>query len=66
MVPVLKNVEERYTTKNYCTVSQVFEKLVNIRIFDHLEIFCFFLISSMVSGLADLRTVASDGIGRAF
>ena len=42
MVPVLKNVEERYTTKNYCTVSQVFEKLVNIRIFDHLEIFCFF------------------------
>ena len=42
VVPVLKNVEERYTTKNYCTVSQVFEKLVNIRIFDHLEIFCFF------------------------
>ena len=42
MVPVFKNVGERYTAKNYCpvsllsVVSKVFEKLVN-RIVDHLE-----------------------------
>ena len=38
VVPVLKNVGERYTAKNYCTVSlltvvsKVFEKLVNSKI----------------------------------
>ena len=38
-----KNVGERSTAKNYCpisllsVVSKVFEKLVNNRIFDHLE-----------------------------
>ena len=43
MVPVFKNVGERYTAKNYCpvsllsVVSKVFQKLVNNRIADHLE-----------------------------
>ena len=44
VVPVFKNVVgERSTAKNYCpvsllsVVSKVFEKLVNNRIFDHLE-----------------------------
>ena len=43
MVPVSKNVGERYTAKNYCpvsllsVVSKVFQKLVNNRIVDHLE-----------------------------
>ena len=43
MVPVLKNVGERSTAKNYhpvsplSVVSKVFEKLVNNRIVDHLE-----------------------------
>ena len=43
MVPVFKNVGERFTAKeNYrlvillSVVSKVFEKLVNIRIIDHL------------------------------
>ena len=43
VVPVFKNVGERYTAKNYCSVSllsvvsKVVEKLVNNRIVDHLE-----------------------------
>ena len=43
MVPVLKNVGERFTTKNYCSfsllsvVSKVFVKLGSNRIVDHLE-----------------------------
>ena len=43
VVPVLKNVEERSTAKNYCPVSllsvisKVFEKVVNNRIVYHLE-----------------------------
>ena len=51
VVPVFKNVAERSTVKNYCPVtllsviSEVFEKLVNNRIADHLEkyglSFCF-------------------------
>ena len=42
MVPVVKNVGERSTAKNYCpisllsVVSIVFEKLVNNRTADHL------------------------------
>ena len=59
VVPVFKNVGERYTAKNYCpvsllsVVSKVFEKLVNNRIVDHLEKCGLFLISSMVLGLVD-------------
>ena len=43
MVPVFKNLGERSTAKKYCpvgllsVVSKVFEKLVNIRIVNHLE-----------------------------
>ena len=43
VVPVFKNVGKMSTAKNYCpvsllsVVSQVFEKLVNNRIVDHLE-----------------------------
>ena len=48
VVPVLKNVGERSTAKNYrlvsllSVVSKVFEKLVNNRIVDHLEKCCLF------------------------
>ena len=48
VVPVFKNLGERSTTKNYCPVSllsvdsRVFEKLVNNRIVDYLEIYSFF------------------------
>ena len=44
VVPVFMNVVERHTAKNYCCVSlfcvvtKVFEKLVNDRLLDHLEI----------------------------
>ena len=47
VVPVFKNVQERSTAKNYhpvsllSVVSKVFEKLVNNRIVDHLEKYCF-------------------------
>ena len=41
MVPVFNGVGERSTAKNYCPVnllvSEVFEKLVNNRIVDHLQ-----------------------------
>ena len=43
MVPVFKNVGERYTANNYgpvsflSRVSKIFEKLGNNRIVDHLE-----------------------------
>ena len=43
VVPVFENVVERSTAKNYCpaillsVVSEVFEKLVNNWIVDHLE-----------------------------
>ena len=57
VVPVFKNVGERSTAKNYhpvsllSVVSKVFEKVVNIRIVDHLEKCGLFFISSMVLGL---------------
>ena len=43
MVPVFNNFREGSTAKNYCpvsflsVVSKVFAKLLNKRIFDHLE-----------------------------
>ena len=58
VVPVFKNVGERSTAKNYrpvrllSVVSEVFEKLVNNRIVDQ--------------STADLLTVVSDRIARAF
>ena len=76
VVPVFKNVGERSTAKNcrpvslLSVVSKVFEKLVNNRIVDHLEE-CG-LVSDFQYGfrssqsIADLLTVLSDRIARAF
>ena len=76
VVPVFKNVGERSTTKNYrpvsllSVVSKVFEKLVNNRIVDHLEkcgLFSDFQYDFRSSrSTADLLTVVSDRIARAF
>ena len=75
MVPVFKNVGEWSTAKNYhpvslfSVVSRVFEKLVN-RIVDHLEkcgLFSHFQYGFRSSrSTADLLTVVSDRIARAF
>ena len=76
VVPVFKNVGEGSTAKNYfpvsllSVVSKVFEKLVNNRIVDHLDKCGFF--SDFQYGFrssqstADLLTVVSDRIARAF
>ena len=76
VVPVIKNVGERSTAKNYhpvsllSVVSKVFEKLVNNRIVDHLEkcgLFSDFQYGFRSSrSSADLLTVVSDIIARAF
>ena len=73
---VFINVGERSTAKNYCpvsllsVVSKVFEKLVNNRIVDHLEkcdLFSDFQYGFRSSwSTADLLTVVSDRIARAF
>ena len=76
VVPVVKNAGERSTAKNYrpgsllSVVSKVFEKFVNNRIVDHLEKYGLF--SDFQYGFrssrstADLLTVVSDRIARAF
>ena len=76
VVPVLKNVGEWFTAKPYRPVSllsvvrKVFQKLVNDKIIDHLEKFGLF--PNLQHGFrscrstADLLTVLSDGIVRAF
>ena len=76
VVPVFKNVGERFAAKNYhpaslrSVVSKVFEKLVNNWIVDHLEKCGFF--SDLQHGFrssrstADLLTVLSDRIARTF
>ena len=76
VVPVFKNVGERSTAKNCCLVSllsvlsKVFEKLVNNRIVGHLEkcgLFSDFQYGFRSSrSTADLLTVVSDRIARAF
>ena len=76
VVLVFKNVGERSTAKKYCpvsllsVVSKVVEKLVNNRIVDHLEkcgLFSDFLYGFRSSrSTADLLTVVSDRIARAF
>ena len=76
VVPVFENVGERSTAKNYrpvsllSVVSKVFEKLVNNRIVDHLEkcdLFSDFQYGFRSSrSTADLLTVVSDRIARAF
>ena len=75
VVPVFKNVGERFTVKNYrpvsllSVVSKVFQKLVNNRIVDHLEkcgLFSDFQYGFRSSrSTDDLLTVASDRISRA-
>ena len=76
VVPVFKNVGERFTAKNYhpvsllSVVSKVFEKLVNNSIVDHLEkcglFYDFQYGFSSCRSTADLLTVVSDRIARAF
>ena len=76
VVPVFKNVGERSTAKNYhpdrllSVVSKVFEKLENNKIVDHLEkcgLFSDFQYGFRSSrSTADLLTVVSDRIARAF
>ena len=76
MVPVFKNVGERSTAINYrpvsllSVVSKVFEKLVNNRIVDHLDkcgLFSDFQYRfRSFRPTADLLTVVSDRIARAF
>ena len=76
VVPVFKNVGERSTAKSYrpvsllSVVSKVFEKLVNKRIVDDLEkcgLFSDFQYGFRSSrSTADLLTVVSDRIARAF
>ena len=74
MVPVFKNIGERFTAKNYhpvsllSVVSKVFEKLINNRIVYHVEkcgLFSDFLYSFRSSrSTADLLTVVSDRIAK--
>ena len=76
VVPVFKNVGERSTAKNYhpvsllSVVSKIFEKFVNNRIVDHIEkcgLFSDFQYGFRSSrSTADLLTVVSDRIARAF
>ena len=76
VVPVFTNVGKRSNAKNYCpvsllsVVSNVFEKLGNNRIADHLEkcgLFSDFQYDFMSSkSTADLLTVVSKRIPRAF
>ena len=76
VVPVFKNVGEKFTATNYhpvtllSVVSKVFENLVNNRVVDHLEkcsLFSDFQYGFRSSrSTADLLTVLSDRIARAF
>ena len=76
MVPIFKIVGERSAAKNYrpvsllSVVSKVFEKLVNNWIVDHLGKCCFFFHFQydfrFFRSNADLLTVVSDRIARAF
>ena len=76
MVPVFKNVVERSAAKNYhpfsllSVDSKVFEKLVNNRIVDQLETCGLFSDSQYgfksSQSTADILTLVSDRIGRAF
>ena len=76
VVPVFKNIGETSTAKNYCPVSlpsvisKVFDKLVNNRIVDYPEkcgLFSDFQYGfRSFQSSADLLTVVSDRIARAF
>ena len=66
MVSVFKNVGERSSAIKYhpvsllYVVSKVFEKLVNKRILDHLEISGLFSLSSMVLEVFSINCRSSD------
>ena len=71
VVPVFRNVGEKSTANSLLSVvSKVFEKIVNMRIVDHLEKCGLF--SDLQYGfrssqsIADLLTAVSDRIARAF
>ena len=75
MVPTCKNTRESSTAKNYhpvsllSVVSKVFEKLVNNRVVDYLNVaffsdFQYGFRSSQST--ADLLTIVSDRIARTF
>ena len=76
IVPIFKNIGKRPAAKNYrpvsllSVVSKVYEKLVNNTIVDHLEkcgLFSDFQYGFRSSrSTADLLTVVSDRIARAF
>ena len=76
VTPIFKNVRERSTAKNYrpvsllSVVSKVLEKPINNRIVDHLDkcgLFSDFQYGFLSSrSTADLLTVVSDRIARAF
>ena len=76
MIPVSKNVGERSTAKNYCpvsllsVVSNIFEKLVNNRILDHLVKYSHFSDfqygSRSSQSTGDLLTIVSDRIVMGF
>ena len=76
VTPIFKNVRERSTAKNYrpvsllSVVSKVLEKPINNRILDHLDkcgLFSDFQYGFRSSrSTADLLTVVSDRIARAF
>ena len=76
MVPVFKNVDERYIAKNYrpvillSLVSKVFEKQANNRIVDHLEksghFSDFHYGFRSPQSTADLLTVVSDSMTKVF
>ena len=75
VVPILNNVGEKSTARNYrpvsllSAVSKVFEKLVNNKIFDHLDkcdLFSYFQYDFSSRSTADLLTVVSNRIARTF
>ena len=72
MVSIFNNVRKRSTAKNYRRVSllsvvrEVFEKLVNKRIADHLEKCAFQYGFRSSRSTADFLTIVSDKTARAF
>ena len=72
MVPLFKNIRERSTAKNYhpvsllSVVSKVFEKLVNNKFVDHLQKCGHFPDFRSSRSTADLLSIASHEIARAF
>ena len=75
VVPAFNNVGERSTAKSNCpaglsAISKIFENLLNNRLVDHLQKWGLFSDSQYYfrssQSIADLSTVVSDRIARAF